>query len=96
MTQNIEQAIVIGATGLVGLNLIQQLQQLQSCSKILAVVRKHNVQLDQYDKVQQLELDDFLLLNHEDIQGYSHAFSCLGTTLKKLVQKSSFMPSTMW
>lgn len=90
MTQNIEQAIVIGATGLVGLNLIQQLQQLPSCSKILAVVRKHNVQLDQYDKVQQLELDDFLLLNHEDVQGYSHAFSCLGTTLKKAGSKEQF------
>ena len=81
MTQNIEQAIVIGATGLVGLNLIQQLQQLPSCSKILAVVRKHNMQLDQYD---------FLLLNHEDVQGYSHAFSCLGTTLKKAGSKEQF------
>ncbi len=41
MKQNIEQAIVIPeTTGLVGLNLIQQLQQLPSCSKILAVVRK--------------------------------------------------------
>jgi len=82
MTQNIEQAIVIGATGLVGLNLIQQLQQLEDCSKILAVVR--------YDKVQQLELDDFLLLNHEDVQGFSHAFSCLGTTLKKAGSKENF------
>lgn len=90
MTQNIEQAIVIGATGLVGLNLIQQLQQLPSCSKILAVVRKHSTELDQYEKVQQLELDDFLLLNHEDVQGYSHAFSCLGTTLKKAGSKEQF------
>ncbi len=40
-------------------------------------------QLDHYDKVQQLELDDFLLLNHEDVQGYSHAFSCLGYNFKE-------------
>lgn len=90
MTQNIEQAIVIGATGLVGLALIQQLQQLPSCSKILAVVRRQSAELARYDKVQQLELDDFLLLNHEDVQGYSHAFSCLGTTQKKAGSKENF------
>ena len=90
MINSIQKAIVIGATGLVGRALIKQLNELSSCEQITAVVRHYDVQLSQMDKVHQLVLDDFLLLNDEDVDGHSHAFSCLGTTMKKAGSKAKF------
>ncbi|MBE9401687.1 NAD(P)H-binding protein [Acinetobacter albensis] len=90
MTKSIKSVIVIGATGLVGRELLKQLNQLEVCEKITAVVRHENAQLQTLEKVQQFILDDFLLLNDEDVNGYSHAFSCLGTTLKKSGSKEKF------
>ncbi len=90
MTKSIKSVIVIGATGLVGRELLKQLNQLEVCEKITAVVRHEDAQLQTLEKVQQFRLDDFLLLNDEDVNGYSHAFSCLGTTLKKAGSKEKF------
>lgn len=90
MTKSIKSVIVIGATGLVGSELLKQLNQLEVCEKITAVVRHEDAQLRTLEKVQQFRLDDFLLLNDEDVNGYSHAFSCLGTTLKKAGSKEKF------
>ena len=90
MTKSIKSVIVIGATGLVGRELLKQLNQLEVCEKITAVVRHEDAQLQTLEKVQQFILDDFLLLNDEDVNGYSHAFSCLGTTLKKAGSKEKF------
>ena len=90
MTKSIKSAIVIGATGLVGCELLKQLNQIESCEKITAVVRREDLVLKSLEKVQQFILDDFLLLNDEDVNGYSHAFSCLGTTLKKAGSKQKF------
>ena len=90
MTKSIKSAIVIGATGLVGRELLKQLNQIESCEKITAIVRHEDAELKSLKKVQQFILDDFLLLNDEDANGYSHAFSCLGTTLKKAGSKQNF------
>ncbi|OTG77111.1 nucleoside-diphosphate sugar epimerase [Acinetobacter sp. ANC 4169] len=90
MTKSIKSAIVIGATGLVGRELLKQLSLIESCEKITAVVRHEDQQLKSLKKVQQFVLEDFLLLNDEDVNGYSHAFSCLGTTLKKAGSKENF------
>ena len=90
MTKSIKSAIVIGATGLVGRELLKQLNQIESCEKIIAIVRHEDAELKSLEKVQQFILDDFLLLNDEDANGYSHAFSCLGTTLKKAGSKQNF------
>ncbi|MFH7766463.1 nucleoside-diphosphate sugar epimerase [Acinetobacter sp. BSP-28] len=90
MTKSIKSAIVIGATGLVGRELLKQLSEIESCEKITAVVRHEDYQLKSLKKVQQFILEDFLLLNDEDVNGYSHAFSCLGTTLKKAGSKENF------
>ena len=90
MTKSIKSAIVIGATGLVGRELLKQLNQIESCEKITAIVRHEDTELKSLKKVQQFSLDDFLLLNDEDANGYSHAFSCLGTTLKKAGSKQNF------
>ncbi len=90
MTKSIKSAIVIGATGLVGRELLKELNQIESCEKITAVVRQEDSRLKSLKKVQQFILEDFLLLNDQDVNGYSHAFSCLGTTQEKAGSKQNF------
>ncbi len=83
MSNKLEKVIVIGATGLVGRCLLERLNQREECRQITAVVRHYDPQLAELKKVKQQLSSDFLQLNLEDVQGYSHAFSCLGTTLAK-------------
>lgn len=90
MTNSIKNAIVIGATGLVGQRLIEQLNLLDDCEKITVVVRRENPDFLKFKKAEQFVLDDFLLLNDQDVSGYTHAFSCLGTTIKKAGSKEAF------
>lgn len=90
MTKSINSAVVIGATGLVGRKLVQELQQLDSCQRILVVVRQEDSHFKNEDKVEQLILEDFLILNDQDVAGFSHSFSCLGSTLKKAGSKDNF------
>lgn len=82
MSKADKKAIVIGATGLVGQALVSELQQSDSFETITVVVRKKLDTLDSYSKVNQLVIEDFLLLNDEDVNTYTHAFSCLGSTIK--------------
>lgn len=90
MTNSIKNAIVIGATGLVGQCLIEQLNSLAECEKITVIVRRQIAEFNPYKKVEQFVLEDFLLLNNQDVGGYSHAFSCLGSTIKKAGSKEAF------
>lgn len=90
MTISTKKAIVIGATGLVGLALVEQLEQTPEFEAITVVVRKESQLLNTYKKVTQLVIEDFLLLNDEDVNGHTHAFSCLGTTLKMAGSKQAF------
>ncbi|MEN8409514.1 nucleoside-diphosphate sugar epimerase [Acinetobacter bereziniae] len=90
MTNSIKNAIVIGATGLVGQCLIEQLNSLAECEKITVIVRRQIAEFNPYKKVEQFVLEDFLLLNDQDVGGYSHAFSCLGSTIKKAGSKEAF------
>lgn len=90
MTNSIKNAIVIGATGLVGQCLIEQLSSLAECEKITVIVRRQIAEFNPYKKVEQFVLEDFLLLNDQDVGGYSHAFSCLGSTIKKAGSKEAF------
>jgi uncharacterized protein YbjT (DUF2867 family) len=82
------KAIIIGATGLVGKELLRQLIASESYDKIVVITRKpvgistgkiseHIVDFDR--------LTDFSNL----IQG-DHAFCCLGTTMKKAGSKTAF------
>ncbi|PVZ88465.1 nucleoside-diphosphate sugar epimerase [Serratia sp. S1B] len=86
----IQSAIVIGATGLIGQQLVQQLLQLPECLKITLILRREQIQYQGNSKIQQLVLDDFLLLNEEDVSQHTHAFSCLGTTLKQAGSRQAF------
>lgn len=90
MTDFIDHAVVIGATGLVGRALIAQLDQCKQCKKITAIVRNNDAMLAQYPKVNQLVVADFMHLTSDHVSGCSHAFSCLGTTLKKAGSRAAF------
>ena len=90
MTHSIKKVLVIGATGLVGKALVLQLNTLEKCEKITVIVRREESDFLGQKKIQQIVLDDFLLLNTEDLTGYSHVFSCLGTTLRQAGSKAAF------
>ena len=90
MTKMIKRAVVIGATGLVGRALLKQLNKIESCEQIVAIVRQEDPELKTLKKVEQLVVNDFLLLNDQDVANFSHAFSCLGTTIKKAGSKANF------
>lgn len=90
MTENIKSAIVIGATGLVGRELVRELHQLAECERITVAVRQEDAEYKQMSKVEQLVVSDFFMLNDEDVSGHTHAFSCLGTTIKKAGSKQAF------
>ena len=90
MTISTKKAIVIGATGLVGLALVEQLEQTPEFEAITVVVRKESQLLNTYKKVNQLVIEDFLMLNDEDVNGHTHAFSCLGTTIKVAGSRQAF------
>lgn len=85
-----KKAIVIGATGLVGQALVNELQQSDEFHSVTVVVRKKSDILDSYSKITQLVVEDLLLLNDEDVNAYTHAFSCLGSTIKQAGSKQAF------
>ncbi|ENW96642.1 NAD(P)H-binding protein [Acinetobacter sp. NIPH 298] len=85
-----KKAIVIGATGLVGQALVNELQQSDEFHSVTVVVRKKSDILDSYPKVTQLVVEDLLLLNDEDVNAHTHAFSCLGSTIKQAGSKQAF------
>ncbi len=90
MINSIKSAIVIGATGLVGKRLLYLLNESKRCDKITAIVRSENEELNKLKKVHQIVLNDFFLLNRTNIEEYTHAFSCLGSTIKKAGSKDNF------
>ncbi len=86
-------ALVLGATGLVGKALVNQLCQDERYGNITCLVRAPLASNDYHDplgKIQALviDFDDF-----EDYQGYftvDHVYCCLGTTSKKAGSQSAF------
>ena len=70
--------------------LIEQLQSSDDFEAITLEIRKKTDKLDAYTKVTQFVLEDFLLLNDEDVNGFTHAFSCLGSTIKQAGSKDKF------
>ena len=90
MSKSITNAVIIGATGLVGEQLVNQLIALETCQKIKLFVRKPHAGFSTHKKVEQVVIDNFMQLKSEDVTGFDFAFSCLGTTLKKAGSKDAF------
>lgn len=84
-----KKAVVIGATGLIGKELINQLLKNHDFVSIKAVVRRS---MDWSDpKLHWVVIEDFDdLLNHaKDLEG-THFFCALGTTMKQAGSKEAF------
>ena len=90
MSKLVENALVIGATGIVGQSLVHQLHELEHCQKIRVILRRPEPSFDLLAKVEQCVVQDFMQLSTADVVGFSHAFSCLGSTLKKAGSKAHF------
>lgn len=86
-------ALILGATGLVGNALLNQLCQDQRYSQICCLVRAPLVAAQYHDplnKIQALVID---FDNFQDYQGYfsvDHVYCCLGTTIKEAGSKKAF------
>ena len=90
MTNSIKNVIVIGATGLMGKSIIKVLHDDPGCQKITVVVRRENEIFKKLQKIEQIILDDFFLLDQTYLEDKTHAISCLGSTIKKAGSKQNF------
>lgn len=90
MSNSIVNAVIVGATGLVGKKLLLELHQLENCQNIRVIVRRHEASFEHLEKVEQVIRPNLLSLNQQDVDGFNHAFSCLGTTLKKAGSRTAF------
>lgn len=91
-TDTAQSAIVIGATGLVGAQLVAQLAQSDHYHTVYQIVRRQPV-VDCSAKVQTLVIPDFTQLETalQDLQlNGADAFSALGTTQKVAGSKQAF------
>ncbi|BFT31478.1 oxidoreductase [Alteromonas sp. D210916BOD_24] len=88
-----KSAMVLGATGLVGRTLVNELLQDRRYGEVVCLVRKPlSAQLfyDPYNRLKPVVIDFEQL---QDYQGYfsvDHVYCCLGTTLKKAGSKHAF------
>ena len=89
----LKTALILGATGLVGKTLVEQLCRDHRYQTVTCLVRKP-LSKDFFsgctDKVQPIVVD---FENLEDYQGYfgvQHIYVCLGTTIKKAGSKGAF------
>lgn len=89
----LKTALVLGATGLVGKSLVEQLcldHRYQTVTCLLRKPLSKNVFRTNAHKVQPIVVD---FENLQDYQGYfgcEHIYVCLGTTIKKAGNKSAF------
>jgi uncharacterized protein YbjT (DUF2867 family) len=89
----LKTALVLGATGLVGKSLVEQLCRDQRYQAVICLLRKplsKNFFKDEAKKVQPIVVD---FENLQDYQGYfgsEHIYVCLGTTIKTAGSKKAF------
>lgn len=87
------KALVLGASGLVGKALVNQLLDNENYSEVVCLVRRPlrtNDYRDKHSKLRPIVIDFNRL---EDYQGYfsvDHVFCCLGTTIKQAGSKAAF------
>ena len=80
------RSIVIGATGLVGRNVLEQLAD--SGDRAIAVVRKPLEDLDRNVEIIEVNFEEFLI--NGTLPPCEHIFICLGTTIKKAGSQAAF------
>ncbi len=81
-------ALVLGATGLVGGELVQLLLTDPTYHKVLVLVRR-NLPL-RHDKLEQHSVDFDRLSQHNALFAVDDVFCCLGTTIRKAGSQEAF------
>ena len=82
-------ALIAGATGFIGNELLSQMLADSYFQEVRILVRKE-IAL-QHPKLKQIKISyDNLTANKLDFEGVTHAFCCLGTTMKKAGSKEAF------
>lgn len=81
-------ALITGATGLIGSQLVQLLLEDSYYGKVIAVTRKPLD--DQHSKLENLALDFDKLTEHYNALKADDVFCCLGTTIKVAKTKEAF------
>ena len=88
-TKVVKSAVVFGATGLVGKELIKALLENIDFENVTAVVRKQLVLTD--PRLKQIKLSDFSkLMDLRDKLKAGTFFCCVGTTIKTAGSKEEF------
>ena len=89
----LKTALVLGATGLVGKTLVEQLCQDRRYQTITCLLRKP-LSKDFFptssDKIQPIVVDFDNLQDYQGYFGSQHIYVCLGTTIKKAGNKGAF------
>jgi uncharacterized protein YbjT (DUF2867 family) len=85
---SLKTALLAGSTGLVGSELLKQLDDSSRYSKIICLVRKDSPPA--VGKVQYLQVDFDNLESHAKELAADDVFCCLGTTMKKAGSKGAF------
>ncbi|WP_114495646.1 oxidoreductase [Fontibacillus phaseoli] len=83
-----KSALILGATGLIGNELLQLLLQSDTYERVTVLVRKPVAV--QHPKLTQIPVDFNRLDNFEDAFAVHDIFCCLGTTIKKAGAQSAF------
>lgn len=84
---NKRTAAVIGATGLVGQELVKELCSRNEYESIIVITRRS---VDQHHPKLKVKKIDFNDLESADIRPVDDVFCCLGTTMKKAKSKEAF------
>lgn len=88
MSRNNKTALVLGATGMIGKELVKILNEQDQYEKILLVVRRPIA--IQYEACEQHVINYDELHNHRELFQVTDVFCCLGTTIKKAKTKEAF------
>lgn len=92
----LKTALVLGATGLVGKTLVEQLCRDHRYQTVTCLLRKplpkgfFTVGANNADKVQPIVVDYEKLEDYQGYFGSQHIYVCLGTTIKNAGSKSAF------
>ena len=90
MKDNNKTAVILGATGLIGSYIVHSLVQDDRYSKVTLIVRQPLSEYIDHPKIKQIVLQDFKEITPEMVEGHDHAFSALGSTIKKAGSEENF------
>jgi uncharacterized protein YbjT (DUF2867 family) len=90
---NINQALVLGASGLVGQSLVRQLLADERYAKVTCLLRRplaNSSALAGHVKLEPIVIDYARLQEYQGYFAKRHVYVCLGTTLKQAKSKQAF------